>query len=231
MIFNDLLDNASLGINEIKLKDLITLRSNVSSKKIITTMFPPIEIGSITLVDQVVLLSLTDIIKPKSIVEVGTYLGYTTSLFAMNTDAKIYSIDLPKSDSIENLSFEENKILFDGDHNDDFLRKKQYDDGEIYIKELSSEAQSKISLIKADSTKINFTNEFTSCEFCFIDGGHETEIVKSDTENARACISEGVIVWHDFGSKIHNDVTSYLKTQKDRKIFHVIGSLCAFEII
>lgn len=231
MVFKDMLEKASYGINEIKLKDLISLRSKVSRKNTITTMFPPIEIGSITLVDQIVLLSLTELITPKSIVEVGTYLGYTTSLFAMNTNSKIYSIDLPKSDNTENLSFEKSKILIDGDHNDDFLRKKQFDDGEIYIKELSTELQSKISLIKADSTKIDFSNEFSNCEFCFIDGGHETAIVKSDTENARACMSSGVIVWHDYGSNIHNDVTSYLKTQKDRKIFHVIGSLCAFEII
>lgn len=49
--------------------------------------------------------------------------------------------------------------------------------------------------------------------------------------NARSIVKDGVIIWHDFGSKIHNDVSSFLLEEKDRKIFHVLGSLCAFELI
>jgi hypothetical protein len=73
--------------------------------------------------------------------------------------------------------------------------------------------------------------EFGNAEFVFIDGGHEASIIEADTNNARSIVSEGVIVWHDFGSNIHNDVTDYLKKENNRKIFHVKGSLCAFEFI
>ena len=38
MVFKDMLEKASYGINEIKLKDLISLRSKVSRKNTITTM-------------------------------------------------------------------------------------------------------------------------------------------------------------------------------------------------
>lgn len=65
----------------------------------------------------------------------------------------------------------------------------------------------------------------------FIDGGHEKSIVEKDTINARSIVKNGVIIWHDFGSKIHNDVSSFLLEESDRKIFHVLGSLCAFEFI
>ena len=219
------------GVNQIKLKELLSLRNEIGQSNFIKTMFPPVEIGSITLVDQIVLLALAQLCQPKVIVEVGTYLGFTASLLAMNTSAKIFSIDLPQSAEIDNLSVEQNSILVDGNENDNFLRKKQASDGETYILELRDEERGKITLIKKDSTALDFVEEFKGAEFVFIDGGHERSIVEKDTENARSIVTEGVIVWHDYGSGIHNDVTAFLDSETERKIFHVQGSLCAFEIV
>lgn len=232
MKFNGILSNAKTGMNEIKLRDLLTERSNISTDSKINSMFPPIEIGSITLVDQIVLLSLGQIIKPKKVIEIGTYLGYSSALFAMNfKNSEIITIDLPKDGALNNLCFDESQIYSKGEDNDNFLRKKQNLDGEIYLKELEKSQLEQITLIKEDSTKLDFKQAFDHAEFIFIDGGHDYKIVKKDTENARSIIKKGVIVWHDYSSNIHSDVTTFLNEQNEKVIFHVMGSLCAFELI
>lgn len=229
-MIDDIFKNARLGINNIKLRALLSEQEKQNLSPVMRSLMPPVEIGSITLVDQIVLLSLAKLISAERVVEIGTYLGYTTALFAMNTDAKIFSIDLPKTLQ-DDETFEKELVLSDGNYNDEFLRSKQNKEGEIYLNFLSDDELENISLIKADSTSINFSKEFEFADLVFIDGGHERSIVERDTLNARSIVKNGVIVWHDFGSTIHNDVSSFLLQAKDRKIFHVLGSLCAFEFI
>ena len=66
----------------------------------------------------------------------------------------------------------------------------------------------------------------------FVDGGHQYDVIRSDTLNALAAIKSGVIVWHDYSSSIHSDVTRYLHEHaKLNRVFHVLGSLCAFQVV
>lgn len=221
-----------VGMNEIKLKDLLALRKDELSTDTINTMFPPIEIGSITLVDQVVLLLLERLVNPESILEIGTYLGYTTNLFLKNSKAKVFSVDLPKADVDLSNTFDSSRVLKEGDYNDDFLRVNQAQQGEVYLYNLTQEEAARLMLVKSDSTKVNFSNTFGKLQYVFVDGGHAYDIVKADTLNARSVIDSGVIIWHDYNSGIHSDVTHFLGEESEhRKIFHVKGSLCAFEII
>ena len=231
MNIDTLIRNSHKGINNIRLRDLLAVRENINDDPFIRSMFPPIGMGSVTLVDQIVLLALAQIISPKKIIEVGTFLGFTTSLLSMNTSAKIVSIDLPQTSELKELKYNKDLIEIDGNQNDDFLRKQQAIKGEMYLEFLTKEQRKRVELIKADSTNMDFKDEFDQAEFVFIDGGHEKSIVEIDTINARALVNEGVIIWHDFGSSIHNDVTEFLEQQSNHHIFHVIGSLCAFEFV
>ena len=231
MNIDTLIRNSHKGINNIRLRDLLAVRENINDDPFIRSMFPPIGMGSVTLVDQIVLLALAQIISPKKIIEVGTFLGFTTSLLSMNTSAKIVSIDLPQTSELKELKYNKDLIEIDGNQNDDFLRKQQAIKGEMYLEFLTKEQRKRVELIKADSTNMDFKDEFDQAEFVFIDGGHEKSIVEKDTINARALVNEGVIIWHDFGSSIHNDVTEFLEQQSNHHIFHVIGSLCAFEFV
>ena len=229
-MINDFYKHANLGVNNIKLRTLLSQQNNLNISPVIRSLMPPLEIGSITLVDQIVLLTLANLISAKTIIEIGTYLGYTTALFAMNTNAKIFSIDLPRSNQKQKKFFKE-LALNDGNYNDDYLRSIQNDKGEIYLNYLSNKELENISLIKIDSTSIDFSKNFGVADLVFIDGGHKRSVVEKDTINARSIIQNGVIIWHDYGSKIHKDVSNFLIEEKNRKIFHVIGSLCAFELI
>lgn len=222
---------SSPGIYEIKLKDLLTLRNNEDINKKIHTMYPPIEIGSITLVDQIVLLCLEEIIQPKNIIEIGTYLGYTTRLLLENSTAeKITSIDLPKDANSDLKIIDYKRTLTDGDYNDEYLVDNQNKTGEIYLNDISQSNRKRLNLVKQDSTKINFLDKFKSANYVFIDGGHSYDIIKSDTMNSQDIVKEGVIIWHDYNSNIHSDVTRFIESYSNENIiFNVKGSLCAFQ--
>lgn len=223
----------SQGLHSIKLKDLLNLRASENLTRDIVTSFPPAGIGSITLVDQIVLLCMDELIQPESILEIGTFQGFTTKLFAMNSGASvIFSVDLPlrKENIIKNL--EPDAVLVDGDYNDDYLRDVQNQSGELYLAHLPPEKRKAVRLVKQDSTTLNFQANFGKIDLCFVDGGHHYDVVKSDTEKALGVMTAGVIVWHDFSSVIHSDVTSYVTERSvQNRIFHVNGSLCAFQVV
>jgi hypothetical protein len=221
------------GCHTIKLKKLLELRSPNNLLRSFNTILPTISIGSVTLVDQIVLLCIDELVNPNTVLEIGTFQGFTTRLLATNSSAsKIYSLDLPplKNNFIDSPVLD--KVLINGDYNDDYLRDMQNLSGEIYLNDLENKFSNKIQLIKHDSTKLNFEKSIKECEFAFIDGGHSYDIVKSDTENVKKIMSKGVIIWHDYASGIHSDVIKYLNEYAlNNKIFHISGSLCAFQII
>lgn len=225
--------HSNLGVQTIKLKDLLLCRDKINFQRDIVTTFPSITIGSITLVDQMVLLCLEELIKPNMMLEIGTFQGYTTRLLVKNSNAKtIYSVDLPTMEKSILTVPDAEKVLSNGDYNDDYLRDIQNKSGEIYLDGLEAEYLQRIKLIKQDSTTIDFSLKFQGVNFVFIDGGHNYDIVRSDTENSLNIIDQGVIIWHDFASGIHSDVTHYINERaKLNQIFHVSGSLCAFQLI
>jgi hypothetical protein len=225
---------AKSGIYELKLRALLELADELNIAKEYTASLPPIEIGSITLVDQVVLVLLAKIVKPRKIIEIGTYKGFTTRLFIENTpeDCDVVSIDLPKGLTAHLAETDERSALSSAEKNDDYLRKRQEIDGEAYLASITEAQRKRLTLVKEDSTTINFNEAFQSAEMIFIDGGHEHQIVRSDTENAFGIVKRGVIVWHDYNSKIHGDVTEYLaEFSKSQVVFHVANSLVAFALV
>lgn len=229
------IDGYSVGqVHEIKLKNLLELRKPGTELRELSTCFPPIEIGSITLVDQVILLCLLELINPKTIIEIGTFQGFSTRLLLKNTLSKIFSLDLPRYDSKHIDVLKREMLLSDGNYNDDYLRDLQNVTGEIYLKNLNSDERSRLCLIKNDSTTFDFSSHIEDAQFAFIDGGHQEDIVSKDTVNMRNILHKtgGVIVWHDYSSTIHSDVTHYLNMQcKAHKIFYICGSLCAFQYV
>ena len=222
------------GTISIKLRELLSLLPKDQLQKDIVTQFPPVDIGSITLVDQIVLLSFINLLNPKNILEIGTFQGYTSALFLKNTiHAMVHTIDLPKSNTNSVTHLNKKAILLDGDYNDDFLRQIQNISGETYLQNLEKSKCDRLRLIKANSMQFDYSVFDKSIDFAFIDGGHNLKNIESDTRNVLSCMNEkGIIVWHDFTSNLHSDVTTFLNSYSlKNKVFFVKGSLCAFQII
>lgn len=223
-------DNA---VHEIKLRNLLEMRDQQNFLKKIHTFFPPIEVGSITLVDQITLLTLLELVSPKRVFEIGTYQGYSARLFLNNSNAeKVISVDLPINKDDDESIFDSQRVLYDGDYNDSYLRSNQKKTGTIYLGDLDANEKKRLQLIKCDSTKLNYEEQVGNFEFAFIDGGHHYDIVSADTYNVLKQIKKGVVVWHDYSSTIHSDVSRFLNEHaKKNQIFYVLGGLCAFQII
>lgn len=225
---------AGSGIHVLKLRALLELGDELKIPKEYVANLPPIEIGSITLVDQVVLVLFAKLIKPRKIVEIGTYKGFTTRLLLENTadDCEVVSIDLPREMTAHLAETDERSALTSAERNDDYLRKRQALDGETYLQSITDAQAERLTLVKHDSTKLGFKEAFGSAGMVFIDGGHERHIVEADTRNAFDIVESGVVVWHDFASNLHGDVSSYLADfSRTRAVFHVANSLVAFSFV
>ncbi|RDJ35500.1 MAG: class I SAM-dependent methyltransferase [Crenarchaeota archaeon] len=152
-------------------------------------------------------------IKPKKIFEIGTFNGLTTSQIALNTDALIYTLDLPmeevseakllKADLDLSLSRQETGICFKGNP--------------------------KVTQLWGNSTKFDFSPYYSEIDLVFIDGGHDFETKKSDTENALKMIDKGVIVWDNYLDDTNPETTTYLNTL-DLPIYHLRNTFLAIYI-
>ena len=178
---------------------------------------PSSGIGSVTLLEAAALVSLIKLVKPRKIFEFGTFLGYSTSLLVENSadDCTVYSIDLGEGHVSANPldSFAEDELRQDGDINDEYLRGAQRALGPRYTTSLSAADRSRLHLIQQDSRRFDPSAHglHGSVDMVFVDGGHDTETVTIDTANARKMIGDsGVIIWHDFNSNIHDDVTTFV---------------------
>jgi len=231
-VFNGSINN----IFNMKLRVLLEQASSSGVDPLYTCQLPPVGMGSITLVDQIAIICLLKIFKPQNILEIGTFKGYTTHLLLQNSseNAAVTSIDLPieATGGLECFT-DDAKARADGDYNDNYLRLIQAKQGRPHLVGLPDRLVKKLRLIEEDSTNINFSKTLSELDFAFIDGGHHIDIVKTDTLNVLSVMRSGVIIWHDYGSLIHNDVTRYLESELrlKMKIFSIENSLIAFSII
>lgn len=190
---------------------------------------PSSGIGSVTLLEAATLVSLIKIIRPRKIFEFGTFLGYSSALLVENSsaDCAVYSIDLGESHvSTKPLaSYAEDELRRDGDINDEYLRGAQGAVGPRYTQSISPADKSRLHLIQQDSRQFDPSAHGLdgSVDIVFVDGGHDTEIVTIDTANARKMIGDsGVIIWHDFASTIHDDVTRFVNGLARREVVVVV---------
>lgn len=177
------------------------------------------------LADLVSLCLICRIVKPKIVFEIGTFNGYTSFHFALNTadDAKIYTLDLPKDDSV---NLELKRTLIDKSYSQNASKLNNY-------RFSNSDVESKITCLFGDSAKYDFSDLHGKVDFFFVDGAHSYEYVRSDTINALKCTRPGgVIAWHDFARAGVNGVSKFiLELSKKHEIYSVPGSAIAFMVV
>lgn len=166
-----------------------------------------------------VLSALVCYFEPGAIFEIGTYNGFTSLHFAINSpdDCVVYTLDLPPDFNTETHD-KQSRLSYD-----DMLVMKlsiENANNRIYHKHPQG---SKIKELFGDSSRFDFSPYYGKMDMVFIDGNHSYEFVKSDTEQAMKMLSErGVIVWHDFDYIIHQEVFKYLNGLSDTyKIYSI----------
>jgi hypothetical protein len=125
---------------------------------------------------------------PKEVLEIGTYMGHTTSLMAENLDtATIHTVDLPETFSDE--SDRATGLVKDDLH---LIRERVV--GREYR---AKAAAARIRQHFGDTATWDF-REAGRPTFFFIDGSHTYEYCKNDSEKCYdLCAGRAVFLWHD----------------------------------
>jgi predicted O-methyltransferase YrrM len=136
--------------------------------------------------------------RPRLVVEIGTFRGFTTLHLSRNTSesCQIFTVDLPPESAKDAPSY-----------SDSHLVKTCGAMPRVFGND------PKITQILQDSTTINWGHVLSiPIDFAFIDGSHLYEHVRKDTEAImKALAPNGLVVWHDyFKVEIRRGVRKYL---------------------
>jgi hypothetical protein len=158
------------------------------------------EDGMLPVDQKVARLAIAVTAAPKVVLEIGTFMGHTTKLLAMNLpDAIIHSVDLP-------LDFTPTQDKVTEKKKDDFhlIAKRQV--GREYR---GTPYEARVRQHFVDTAIWNF-KEAAGAEFFFIDGSHTYDYCKSDSEHCyQLCGGKGAFLWHDCDD-IHPGVVNAL---------------------
>lgn len=138
--------------------------------------------------------------KPKNIFEIGTFNGLTASQLALNSEVncKIYTLDLPANYQGHGMS----KI-------DTYMFQKLYDGQNRRYHD--KYWQNRIEQLIGDSRTFDFSPYYGTIDLMLIDGAHDYETKKSDTENALKMLSSnGILLWDNYDDVGCPFVTKYL---------------------
>lgn len=152
----------------------------------------PVEVGGARSVDYskaLIVSRFCALLRPRRVLEIGTYRGGMTYHIARNTDAecRIWTLDLPAS---ELLSLADRMIASDVD-------MAAMDKSRIGEEWRGRPESARITQLWGDSMKYDFTS-LAPLDLVYIDGSHAEPWVASDTENAFSLLSpNGAILWDD----------------------------------
>jgi predicted O-methyltransferase YrrM len=225
-------------------RGIVTVKPRVFFRKVEEAFQGPVQmdlfvpssaIGSITLLEGAIMVSLLKLLRPARVFEFGTFLGYSSSLMLKNTDpsCEVHTIDL--GDDVERYreaeGYSDAELHADDKKNDDYLRFTQGTKGAVYLADLPERDRGRLTVLRGDSTQLDVAGKGYSGAFdlVFIDGGHDAATIASDTRKALEMIGgDGVIVWHDYNSTIHSDVTDFMAGfAKDQLVLHVQSTMFA----
>lgn len=234
------LGERAAGLVHVKPKVVfMKIEANVPDPVGMKINVPSSGLGSVTLLEAAVLVCLVKLGQPRKIFEFGTFLGYSTSLLVQNSseDCAVYSLDLGESHVSEKplQAFADEDLRRDGDINDEYLRGAQGALGPRYTHALSAAESARLHLLLEDSRKFDPSARGLegSVDLVFVDGGHDIETVRIDSANARRMVGDsGVIVWHDFNSKIHGDVTTFVnELAKEEAVICIQNTMLAIQLV
>lgn len=128
---------------------------------------------NITPFELYLLSCLTLVRHPKRVFEIGTYDGATSfQLAKLNPTTQIYTLNLPPTPD------------------------QHFTIGSRF---LGTPQESQIVQLLGDSTKFDYSEYYGNMDMVFVDGAHEYDVVRSDSQHAlRMLAQDGIIVWDDY---------------------------------
>jgi len=188
------------------------------SEAITFYMPSPIAAGTLTTIEQIVLLKLMRLSNPDFVFEFGTFKGLTTRLLLSNlppresaiTEPRVYTLDL---ESLQGVEFQATDVLL--------AREAQG----YRFKYLDHPNRMAVKQLLQDCLTLDENRYARKFDFIFIDGNHELRYVTSDTEKSLKMVKpgSGYIVWHDYGNPQFPELTQYLDGLSATLDIHHVG--------
>jgi len=147
---------------------------------------------------------LIRVLKPLSVLEIGTFRGRTTQILAANTgdSCHVWTMDLP-------------------------IEQCSHPVGELYRNTLNAE---RVTQLLGNTKTFDFAPYYKRMDFVWVDACHEYDFVLNDTEVAiKVCRAGGWIAWHDYRhTAFWSGVTKRLRELSSdarlQNISHVFGT-------
>jgi hypothetical protein len=170
--------------------------------------------------DLVSMCMLCQILRPRTIFEIGTLRGASALHWAGNApDADVYTLDLPPRSALTLAATEMDRHIV-----------REHEETKHMAFDGKPEAN-RIHCLYGDSATFDFSPFFEKVDLLFIDGAHSYDYVRNDTHHAIRCCKPGsVIAWHDYGRVGLNGVSRYLHefAGQGRTIYRVPGGSLAY---
>jgi predicted O-methyltransferase YrrM len=168
--------------------------------------------GGMPAQDLYALLRVVRWTKPKVIFEIGTYQGVTTAHLALNSDAQIYTLDMPleMATGLERYSPIEAAAVQAREQVGTFYRRFNHD--------------GRIHQLFGDSRTFDYQPYYGCADLVLVDACHLFDYVVSDSNHAfRLLGPRGVIVWHDFGNS-RDVVRALQQVAREWPVYHLEAS-------
>ncbi len=167
-----------------------------------------------TSADRLILSGIVKRLAPRTVFEIGTYLGETTLALARSCpQAQLYTLDLPDPETRKQTALE---------FTDEYLFER-WDRGVAFRDQPEAK---RIQCLQGDSAKFDFSPYAGRMDVIFIDASHSYSYVKADTEAALKMLSpDGAILWHDYPT--YPGIFAYLNElarEQNLRIVHPLGS-------
>ena len=163
------------------------------------------------------LASVTRLLQPKRVFEIGTFNGRTTAIFILNSPAEsqIFTLDLPpKVNALDGYLSTDIDLVRDR-RPEDFLT--------------SAGLAGRYQQIYCDSMNFDPEPFRDTIELGFIDGAHAEEFVRNDTQKMSIMMSSrGYVFWHDYGGRGSFQALSKYLESLPIEIYRVPGTTLAW---
>ncbi|MEM9685433.1 MAG: class I SAM-dependent methyltransferase [Bacteroidota bacterium] len=166
--------------------------------------------------DAKILYAFVAHLKPKHLLEIGTFYGHTTYGFALNSpESVIYTIDIHAGMQIPVPGFQQRELLTQAD-----------------VGMLFKEKKTNIRQRFGDSRLIETYDDIPAIDFAYIDGNHTHDAIITDSTHVLSLMNNnGVIFWHDYKDDGHVETKQALEDLSKKTgltIFHIEDSWLAF---
>lgn len=210
-------------INRLRPSHLLAVFNNHGLTNTFTSVIPDGDIGSTTMLEKMLIVVLGRLVEADSVFEFGTFKGETTKLLLTNKVGQhVASLDLAY---FEGEVTREDFDLSTDVQNDLFLTRSRTRKIDTDIRSVAAASRVAVELIKGDSMLFEISDRIGKYDLIFIDGGHTAEIIENDTSLALDMLATGgCIIWHDYGSQVHTEVTKYLDNISSERDLFSIGS-------